>query len=155
MRKTSQHAGKSRAEKEYYSKALKHIDYEPTVDETMKFPETDDAARDYSTPTSTHRRKTPIKQQIIDHFEENWIKWVIVGASIVIFYLMVDSKIAISTIGTKVDVIKEDVSELKKAEKDNQKRFHQQDLQIQEARLRIDAFEKQGSNQDKPLTEKN
>lgn len=153
MRKTSQHTGKSKAEREYYSKSLKHLDYQPTVDETMKFPETDDSARDYSVPTSTHRRKTTIKQQIIDHFEENWIKWVFVGVSIVIFYLMVDSKISISTIGTKVEVIKEDVSELKKAEKDNVERFHKQDLQILEARMRIDAFEKQGSNQDK--TKKN
>lgn len=155
MRKTSQHVGKSNAEREYYSKALKHLDYQPTVDETMKFPETDDAARDYSIPTSTHRRKTPIKQQLIDHFEDNWIKWVLIVASIMFSYLMIDSKISISTLGIKIDVIKDDVSELKKAEKDNLERFHQQDLQIQEARLKIDAFEKQGGNQDKPPTEKN
>ena len=155
MRETSQHVGKSKAEKEYYSKALKHFDYQPTVDETMKFPETDDAARDYSTPTSTHRRRTPIKQQLIDHFEDNWIKWVLLVASIMFSYLVIDSKISISTLGIKIDVIKDDVSELKKAEKDNLERFHQQDLQIQEAKLKIDAFEKQGGNQDKPLTEKN
>jgi len=154
MRKTSPHAGKSKAEKEYYSKALKHLDYQPTVDETIKFPETDDADKDYSIPTSTHRRRTNLKQQICDYFEDNWIKWLLAGIGAVIFYLMVGAKISISTVETKVDIIMEDVTDLKKVEKEHQERFHQQDLQIQESRLRIQALEKRDSGQENTVTKK-
>ena len=154
MRKSSQHTPKSQAEREYYSKALKHLDYQPTVDDTIKFPETDDANRDYSLPTSSVRRRPKLKQQILSHFEENWIKWLLAGISIIIFYLMVDSKIGISTIDTKVDIMKEDILELKGTEKENIERFHKQDLQLQETKLRVDAIEKR-TEQEQPLTKKN
>ena len=142
MRKTHNHTTKSKIEREYYAKALKDLDYEPTVDETIKFPETDDRKRDFSLPKSPHRRKISFKQKVSDHFEENWIKWLLTGACVVIFFLMIDSKTHIASINTKVDTIKEDVTELKKTEKENLERFHKHELELQEVKFKMEVLEK-------------
>ena len=141
MRNPSGHAGKSKSAREYYTKAIKHLDYEPTLDESLKFPESDDTQRDYSVQKSPKRRKPTIKQQFLDHWEENWVRWLIAGVGIVLLYLMVDSKIAITAINGKVDNIKEEVTELKQVNKSNQDRFQQQELKLQEQHFRISSIE--------------
>lgn len=140
QRKT--HIGKSSYEKDYYSRQIKNLDYEPTIDETINFPETESAKRDYSIPKSTKKRKPKLKQKIIDHIEENWIKWAIGFAALVLLYFFVDSKVDIKGIDTKVDVIKEDVKELKQNQKENVEKFHQQDMKIQENKLHIEEIDK-------------
>ncbi len=141
MRNPGSHTGKSRPEREYYTKAIKHLDYEPTLDESLKFPETDDTQRDYSVQKSPKRRKPTIKQQLFDHWEENWVKWLIAGVGAVLLYLMLDSKVAITAISGKVDVIKEEVTELKQVNKTNQERFQQHELKIQEQHFRMSSIE--------------
>ena len=142
MRQSTSHKIKSRAEREYYAKALKNLDYEPTVDDTLDFPETDDKDRDYSIPTSPHRRKkTSMKQKLIEHFEDNWIKWVFAGVGTIIFFFMIDSKVDITRIDTKVEIMSEDVIDLKKSDKENLERFHKHELELQKANLKIESLE--------------
>lgn len=140
QRKT--HTGKSKYEKDYYSRQIKNLDYEPTVDETINFPETESAKRDYSVPKSSVKRKPKIKQQIIDHFEENWLKWVVGFVALFLLYFLVDSKVDIKGIDTKVDIIKEDVNELKQNQRDNVEKIHQQDMKIQENKFHIEEIDK-------------
>lgn len=144
MRKSTSHAAKTKSEREYYSKAIRNLDYEPTVDDAIKFPETDEGKSDYSLQRSIHKRRINLKQRVLDHMEENWIKWVLAGTAIVIGYLVYDSKINISVLMTKVETIVSEISELKNNEKANVEKLHQHDLEIQEAKFKIESVEKSG-----------
>jgi len=101
MKKRGTYNGKTRQAKDYYAKTIKNQDYEPTVDETINFPETDDVEKDFSLPKSTKKRKPKFKQVIIDHFNENWLYWVVGIICIVIFFYMVDAKVDIKGIDTR------------------------------------------------------
>lgn len=146
MTQRKSHIGKSKFQKDYYSRQIKSLDYEPTIDETINFSETESSKRDYSVPKSTKKRKQKFKQQLIDHFEDNWLKWVIGFVTLFLLFFLVDSKVDIKGIDTKVDVIKEDVNELKQNQKENVEKLHQQDMKTQENKLRIEELEKSKQN---------
>lgn len=132
------HTGKSKVEKDYYSRFIKNLDYEPTVDETIKFPETDDTKRDFSLPKSSEKRKVRLTQKISDHFNDNWLHWIIGAVAMILIFLMVDSKVDIKGIETNVDNIKDEVKDIKDSQKEIRNKLHDQDLQIQENKIRIE-----------------
>jgi len=135
------HMGKSKMERDYYSRFIKNLDYEPTIDETIKFPETDDTKRDFSLPKSSDKRKVSLKQKLSDHFEENWIRWVIGAFVVLLIFLMYDSKVDIKGIETNVDNIKEDMKDVKGSQKEIQNKLHEQDLKIQENKIKLESIE--------------
>jgi len=141
MRDIKKHIPKSNAHREYYVKVLKNLDYEPTVDDTLKFPETDDKDKDYSLPTTEKRRRLPFKTQIREHFEENWIKYVVGIISAVLFFLMVESKIDISVIKEKINNLREDIIEVKSLTKENRNKLDNQEKEILENKYKIKYLE--------------
>lgn len=142
MRKNNSHVSKSRPERDYYSKYIKSQDYEPTVDETLKFPSTDDDKKDFSNSKTRKRRKLTFQQQFSDHLNENWPKWI--GGSIVaiLLWLMFDSKIAINGINYNVNTLKEDIQEMKQTDKETNEHLQKQDLNIRENQIRIESLQK-------------
>lgn len=141
MRNIGKHVSKSTAHKYSYIDNLKNMDYEPTIDDTLKFPETDDKERDFSLPKSSKKRPIPLKNKFHDHIEQNWLSYLIGIIGIIFFYFMVDSKTDISRIDTNVSNIKDDVNELKNDHKENINTLHKQKLEILENKYRIKAIE--------------
>lgn len=103
---------------------------EPTVDETIIFPETDDNKRDFSLPKSSNKRKISIKQKLSDHFYENWVNWLVGAVAMILIFLMIDSKVDIKGIETNVDNIKEDMKDVKETQKEINNKVHDQDLKF-------------------------
>jgi len=141
MRKSQSHVPKSNLEKEYYMKGIKNFDYEPTVDEAIKFPVTDNTDRDFSVQTSPHRRKSNFNESFFNHLEDNWIKWLIAGIGFVIFYLMVDSKIDITRILTNVENLKQDVTRLNDGQEQNAEKIQKQEIEIEKTKMKIEFIE--------------
>lgn len=142
MTQRKSHTGKTKFEKDYYSRIIKNLDYEPTVDETIKFPESDDSKKDFSVAKSSSKRKISLKEKLSYHFEENWLHWVIGVVAAVLLFLMVNSKVDIKGIETNVENIKEDVEEVKGSQKEINDKLHKQDMKIQENQLRIESLSK-------------
>jgi hypothetical protein len=145
MKRENTHVPKTRPEKDYYARYIKTQDYEPTVDETLKFPSTDDDKKDFSNQKSKKKRKTSFQQKVIDHFEENWIKWLGGLIITILLWLMFDSKISIAGIDFKVGRIQEDVKELKQTDKETNDRLQRQELDIRENQIKIEGIEKDNS----------
>ncbi|MFA6925298.1 MAG: hypothetical protein WC223_13715 [Bacteroidales bacterium] len=154
MRKANSHISKTKPEKDYYTKYIKTQDYEPTVDETLKFSETDDDKKDFSNQKSKKKRKPKLQQQIYEHFEENWIKWASGLIIALLVWLMFDSKLSISGINYKVDRIQDDVKELKQTDKETNQHIQQQDLNIKENQIKIENLEKNNSTSKMLITKK-
>ena len=77
--RTFNHKTKSQRKREALYKAVRTVDYEPTVDDSLQFPSSDDKKSDYSTPTEQRTRPPKMSERISDHVKEHWIAW-LVGA---------------------------------------------------------------------------
>ncbi len=140
MRYNKKHIPKSASQKAYYYKAIKNQDYEPTVDETLPFAETDDTEKDFSVSKSRRPRKPPVSERIRDHIEDNWIAWIITAAAIVLFFFMVDARIGISNTNTNVDNLVQDVLDLEESDEGQSDKLHQYELDIQENKFEINSL---------------
>ena len=152
MRKERTHVSKTIPERDYYSKYIKSKDYEPTVDETLHFPSTDDDKKDFSNQKTNKKRKVSLQQQLSDHFEENWIKWVGGVIACVLLWLMFDSKLSINGIEYKVSSMQDDIKELKQTNKETNEHLQKQDLNIREHQVRIETLQK--GNEEPNLNDK-
>jgi hypothetical protein len=146
MKRDNSHIAKSRPEKDYYAKYIKTQDYEPTVDETLKFPSTDDDKKDFSNQKSKKKRKATFQQKLQDHFEENWLKWVVGFVATILIWLMFDSKSSIGVLDIKVGRVQDDIKELKTVDKETNKRLQDQELNLRENKIRIENIEKNKGN---------
>lgn len=70
------HVGKSSAERKYYTKAIKELRIQPTLDESLDFQESDDVSPDFTVPESTKKRRISLKYQLKEHVIENWYYWI-------------------------------------------------------------------------------
>ncbi len=141
MRDKHNHIAKTPKHKEYYMKNLKNMDYEPTIDEAIKFQDTDDNERDFSIPKSSNARPLPFFDQLKNHFEKNWIGYVISIGCLVLIFLMFDSKKEFSRIDITINNVKEDVTELKVICKENSDKIHKTELELLDEKYRIKSIE--------------
>ncbi len=141
MRGTS-HVGKTRVARDYYSKQIKNLEAEPTVDETIKFAESDDTQRDFSQQTSRRRRPTPISQQLGDHFKSHWLEWVLGIILSLLVFLSTDSRISMARLEETVKTTRDDVRDLKDADRETKNKLQQQQLDLQRNQIRMDNLEK-------------
>ena len=142
MAKKPVHKSKSIASRERYNRYIKTLDYEPTVDETLPFSQSNLSGEELSEPTSKRKRKIDTKQRILEHFSENWLQYVIVVFASVLVFLMYGSKIDSERIIVNLDVQKEDISALKSDIKHQTQKNYTQDININENRVRLTTLER-------------
>ena len=143
MDRRGSHTGKSRPAREAYSRYIKTLDYEPTAQEGTPFERSSESGEEFKEPTSARKRQVKIGQRIKDHFLNNWLNWAVGVVIVVLFFLMVDSKVDLARIGSTIDAIKENVKSLIIESKTQGNKIHEQDLSIRENSLRIQQIEKQ------------
>ena len=73
----------------------------------------------------------------------NWLNWAVSIVILVLFFLMVDSKVDLARFGSTIDAIKENVKVLMSESKTQSDKIHEQDLSVRENSLRIQQIEKQ------------
>lgn len=148
-RNTSKHIPKSINERRYYHDFIKNQDYVPTVDDSLNFEETTNNDKEFKVEENKRRRPKPIKEQLIDHFTERWITYVIGVLTFVFSYLMFNAKVDIARIFVKtenieknVDKVSSDIKELNN--KTDQKidalkeKSNEQDMKIKENEIKLE-----------------
>lgn len=109
------HVGKSKAERAYYTKAIKNTQIDPTLDESLDFIESDDLDSDFSVPTDKGTRRIPLKYKLKSYLENNWYMWVPTVAVAVFIpwaasYLLDNGKQLVKH-ETKIDYIEKNVEQ--------------------------------------------
>ena len=141
------HKQKTETGRRIYRDYIKRQDYSPTVDETLSFPSSEKSEEDFSEPTTKRVRNVSLQDKIKEYVLENYINWIVGGVLVLLVFLMYGSKLDISTLNSSVSNIKENILELKGSTRGNLTKLHDQDLKIQENKLRIEHFrEKQVQN---------
>jgi|GEM_PF-1611742 len=143
MSRNRGHASKNRFERDYYTRYIKSKDYEPTVDESLKFEDSSDSKPDYSEPTSNKSRKISLKYQLEDYVKENWIPGVITLIVIIGGYFMVTSQITMGKIETLLFKMDEDVKEIKEDIKGTNNELSKINDQSKENSWKLDQLEKE------------
>lgn len=136
-RNKSKHTGKTKAERDFYNRLIKNLDFEPTQSESINFNESNEKDEDYSVQTSNNPRRRPLTHSIGDHFRENVAAYIMSVLGIFLLYFMVDSKVDIATIKEKVLGIDEKANRIEtelenvenKIEKNTEK-LHEQEIKL-------------------------
>lgn len=142
MNRKKSHVGKSQASREAYTRYIKKLDYESTVEEPTPFVSTTESGEELLTQTSNRKRRISLSDKFIEHFSENWIGWVICIAIAILYFTLIDSKVDLARINTNIENIKEDINSIKNDIKEQDKKNHDQDLSIKENSIRISNVEK-------------
>lgn len=148
-RNKSGHTPKSAPERQYYNEFIKNRDFIPTVDESLNFEETTDHAHEFKIEENKRRRPKPIKDQLSEHFKDNWIVYTIGLFAVIFSYFMIDAKIDIAklfvksdNIENKIDNLSSDIKETNKSLEEKLNKItdknHEQDMKIKENELRLE-----------------
>lgn len=136
-RNKSSYIGKSKAERDYYNRMIKNLDFEPTQSESIDFNDSNDKEEDYSVQKSNKARRRPLTHTLTDHFRENVAAYIMSFLGLVLFYFMIDSKVDLATIKEKIVGVDEKMNNYKDQSKDlnskvdqNQEKLHQLEIEI-------------------------
>lgn len=137
----SSHTYKNQREKANYKRYIRQLDYEPTLDERVNFPESDKTDEELSISETSKRRRESNSEIIGEYIKKNWVAWLIGIFTLGLLYFMGDAKIDIARLFEKNETNKENIikntSEIEKQKEIN----HKQDLNIQENRHNIEDIE--------------
>lgn len=138
----SGHNTKNRLEKEQYVKYIKTQDYEPTKEEGLNFKDSSDKDEDFSIGKTEKPRRLSIVEQIKEHFQSKWIEWLIGGLSVVLIFFTFSAKFQLNTHEIKIDQNKTDIDAVNSKVENIEKQNTNQDLQIQENKIRLEYIDK-------------
>lgn len=141
MRKFN-HKTKSQKKREAYYKAVRTVDYEPTVDDSLQFPVSDDKKSDYSTPTEHRARPPKISERISEHVKEYWIAWLVAAIGVVLVFFIFNFNRDMGKVEGKIEGLSTSVSEFKGDVRNLNDKVHAQDLAIQKNQLEIESLQK-------------
>lgn len=146
MSRHSGHTPKSRDEKAAYVNYIRKLDYEPTKNEALDFNESSDKEPDYSIQQANKVTRLSPWERFQDHFEDNWVKWVIAGIFLIISYFVVTSKVSINGLNIKSDQVNKSVDKIDSEVSNIKEVNHQQDLKIQKNEINIDNLKDKKDN---------
>lgn len=136
------HTTKNRLQREQYVKYIKQQDYEPTKEEGLDFKDSSDKEEDFSISKTNKTRRLPLREQLKDHFDKHWIEWLVGGLSVVLIFFTFSAKIQLSGHEIKIDQNKSDIEKNNNRIDEIDSKNVQQDLQIQDSKLRIEYLNK-------------
>lgn len=149
MSRVKGHVPKSGQERTAYVNYIRKLDYEPTKDEALDFNESTDKEPDYSIQKANKVKRLTTWEQFQIHFEDNWIKWIIAGAAIVISYLLVTSKVSINGIEIKQEQTSKGIEKINSNIDDIKKTDNEQNLKIQKNEINIENLKENQNNKEK------
>ena len=141
MNNREKHVGKTSFAKEAYSRYLKNIDCEPTVNDKIALSPSTEGGEELREPTSNRRRKVSASQKFKDHFQDHWVEWIIGAVVVIAGWFMIDARIDIVRIETVAGNQKESIAEIQSAEQKSADKNHDQDLTLREHTIRISNVE--------------
>lgn len=137
------HVNKSQRQRQDYWRYIENQDYEPTLDEKLRFPQTGQAGEELSEPSTKRRRRIRLSTRLADHLSENWLSWLFAIAALVLFWLTTESRIAMAKIEASVESTKDDLGTVVQRVGTAATANAQQDLAIAEQRIRLDYIQRE------------
>lgn len=141
MNKRGKHVGKSAVARETYSRYLKNIDCEPTVNDQVALSPSTEGGEELREPTSKRKRKVSLGHNLQEHFREHWAEWFFGGVVAIVAWLMVDAKIDLARIETNAENQKGNISDLQNGEQKIIDKNQDQDLTLREHSVRLSNVE--------------
>lgn len=86
MAKRAKHVGKNNADKQFYTKAIKAVDYESTNMEDYASSNESSYGGEIETTPSDRKRPSAINEIIFDHIKKNWFAWILVFVGMGVTY---------------------------------------------------------------------
>jgi hypothetical protein len=139
--KRRKHIGKGKKEKDLYVSALKKLDYEPTVDDSLDFSQSDNNKEELGLPKTKRKRLPPIDERIKEHFKENWVKWFIGLIGLVLSIFIFDFNRDLGRLEGSVSIILDNVKGIKDENNKLSDKIQSQELTTQEMQFKIKNLE--------------
>lgn len=149
MNPRNTHVNKTPPQRKQYWKYIESQDYEPTVDEKLRFARTGQGGEELGEPSVKRRRRIKLSTRIGDHLSENWVNWLFAIAGAVLLWLMTGSKVNIASLEANQSSDRDSIKTLQETASKLSELETQQMLQINENRLRIDFLDKEISRETK------
>ena len=112
MSKRSSHIGKSYSEKEAYRRYLLKSEYEPTLDDSFQFHNTEKAGEDLTEPRSGKKRSVNLIYIFMEHFREHWLEWILSGLILIGIYLVFDSRYELKLLDYKLSITNKSIDKI-------------------------------------------
>ncbi|HVP06287.1 MAG TPA: hypothetical protein VMS71_00490 [Candidatus Acidoferrum sp.] len=135
------HVAKSVAERTRYRKYIDRLDYEPTVDDTLTFADSDRGDKDVTQQVPAAARPVPYTTRFKSFLSVHWFDLLVAIFVFILLFATVDSKVDLARISTALDAQKETLKDLKSDIKDRTSDDHNQDLQLREHSVRLQNLE--------------
>jgi len=78
--KRGSHAGKTKLERETYTRIIKSLETEPTVDDSLAFSSSDRGDKDLPVQETQRARPEDPVEKLGRHFKRYWVHWVVTAA---------------------------------------------------------------------------
>lgn len=136
------HVPKTSEMRQQYSRYIRTVDYEPTVDERLNLQHTSKVGQDLTPSAGNIRRPVSTGDQIKEHLAKNWLAWLLCLIGIAVAYLVYGSKVATIEISSKLDAQGKEIQDVRTCSSDNQKSNQQQDVKIAETAILLSGIQK-------------
>jgi hypothetical protein len=135
------HVGKSPIAREYYSRYLKNIDCEPTVDDQIALSPSTEGGVELREPTSNRKRPISTSQKLQEHLQNHWVEWLFGTIVAITAWSVIYARIDFARIETNQITQKESITVLQSGTQKASNKNHEQDLMLREHSLRISNVE--------------
>ncbi len=134
---------KSPSARAAYSRYIRKLDLEATVEAPQPFSPSTDSGEELGEPTSQARRRRNIPQDMADYARESWASWLVTGIIMVLLFLTYGSKIELARISSSIESLKERMLAVGDDSKERLRKSHDQELILREHSVLINQLEKQ------------
>jgi len=142
------HQKKSRAQLSEYNRAIRRQRMSPTVDDALDFRESSVPGEDLTAPVARKKRPRNVRAHLEEYFKEQWIAWIMGLACIVFVYFLVEAKVDFARLFSISDQHAEQLKEISQDIDKINDGNAQQNLKIQENRIRIDNLQRNQEQSD-------
>ena len=82
------HTAKSRSERQYYAKQIHRQDYDPTSDDSLDFPDSDDPSEELAvSPTNRLQTVNPISKVSL-YIRDHWVEFLVAAVALVLGFFL-------------------------------------------------------------------
>lgn len=140
------HAGKGKAEKEYYSKAIHKQRYDPTIDDSIEFPDTDDPKEDLRVSKTARLQRVGPIEKAKDWAAENWIGLLVSATAVLLMFFVFHFNRDLGRAEGKIELIDSDVKRVSSEVIEVRKDVEEAKRKVEVSSVKLEYVEKDLNN---------
>lgn len=138
MNPRDMHVGKGQLDKQRYQKYIGKLPSEPTLEQKLPFPDSNQDGEDYATATASRERPVSYGERVRNHFKEQWPAWLATAIVAVGGYFVFQFRLDMQKVDLTGQETRREVATAQADIKGLTQKNSDQDLKIQENAFRID-----------------